>query len=366
MEKLRVGLIGLGGVCGAVHYPGFSRIPGVEIAGICDADAGLVARRQQEWGLAQGCTEVDEFLRQVQPEAVAIATPNVYHQRLIYQALEAGCHVICEKPLGMNYPQTIEIYQRALASGRRHMTAFTYRFVPGMNYLRHLVRSGELGQVRHARFQRLQDWGELAIGWRQYKDQAGSGELGDMGIHRIDFAEDLLGPIEVVCAAARQWASRDRRPDGQPCSPQDVEDWVAWICEFAGGTTGIFEMGKLTKGRGPDGGHDLAELNGTEASATYQLHTPHQILYARRGEPYQVRPVPAEFLKRPGSPRNPGEGDPVQTFRYDQAWEFVSAIRQGRECLPSFYHGMRAQAVADAILEAAASRRWVEVPPCQP
>jgi len=139
---------------------------------------------------------------------------------------------------------------------------------------------------------------------------------------------------------------------------------VAWIAEFESGATGVFEMGKLTKGRGPDSGHDLAELNGSEASAVYQLHTPHQVLFARRGEPYQPCPVPEEFLKRPGSPRDPGEGDPLQTFRFDQAWEFVSAIREGRECLPSFYHGMRAQAVADAILEAAASRRWVEVPAC--
>lgn len=365
METLRVGLIGLGGVCGAVHYPGFSRIPGVELAGICDADGGLVARRQQEWGLAEGFTEVGEFLRRVRPDAVAIATPNVHHQELIYQALDAGAHVICEKPLGMNYPQTVEIYQRAKVSGRRHMTAFTYRFVPGMNYLRHLVQNGELGQVRHARFQRLQDWGEFAIGWRQYRDQAGSGELGDMGIHRLDFAEDLLGPIQAVCAAAKQLVPRDRRPDGQPCRPQDVEDWVAWIAEFAGGTTAVFEMGKLTKGRGPDGGHDVAELNGTEASAVYQLHTPHQILFARRGEAYELREVPPEFRKRAGSPRDPEEGNPVQTFRYDQAWEFVSAIREGRPCMPSFYHGMRAQAVADTILEAVASRRWLDVPVCQ-
>lgn len=364
-EALRVGLVGLGGVCGAVHHPGFSRIPGVQIAGLCDTDEALLARRRQEWGIAAGHTDFSRFLQEVRPEAVAIATPNVLHRELISRALEAGCHVLCEKPLGMNYPETVELYHWAKRSGRRHMTAFTYRFVPGMNFLRHLVSTGALGQLRHARFQRLQDWGELAIGWRQYRSQAGSGELGDMGIHRIDFAEDLLGPIRAVCGAIRQLAPRDRLPDGRPCPPQDVEDWVAWIAEFENGTTGVFEMGKLTKGRGPDGGHDLAELNGSEASAVYQLHTPHQILFARRGEPYQVRDVPEVFLKRPGSPRHPRQGDPVQTFRWDQAWEFVCAVRQGRECMPSFYHGMRAQAVADAILEAAASRRWIEVPVCE-
>ena len=272
--------------------------------------------------------------------------------------------MLCEKPLGMNFPETVEIYQAGKESGLRHMTAFTYRFVPGINYLRHLIRQGELGEIRHARFQRLQDWGEFAIGWRQYREMAGSGELGDMGIHRIDFAEDLLGPIQSLCGAARQLLPRERTADGRACPPQDVEDWISWIAEFESGATAVFEMGKLTKGRGPGGDHDLAEINGSEASAAYHLHTPHEILFAPRRKPYEVRPVPEEFLKRSGSPRDPQEGDPVRTFRYDQAWEFVSAIREGRDCLPSFYHGMRAQAVADSILTAAAERRWIDVPDC--
>ena len=72
--------------------------------------------------------------------------------------------------------------------------------------------------------------------------------------------------------------------------------------------------------------------------------------------------MPKRFLTLPGSPRDPKEGDPAQTFRFDQAWEFVCAIREGRDCVPSFFHGMRAQVVAEAILEAAASRKWVDVP----
>lgn len=361
-DALRIGLIGLGGVCSAVHYPGFSRIPGVEIAGLCEADASLLARRQEDWKVSVGYTDVDAFLKDVNPDAVAIAVPNLYHQDIVLRAIRAGCHVICEKPLGMTVPETVEMYETARKAGVRHMTAFTYRFVPGLTYIRHLVHSGALGEIRHARLQRLQDWGENAIGWRQYKKMAGSGELGDMGIHRIDFAEDILGPIRSVCSAMKQVVQRDHTPDGSPCDPQDVDDWVAWIAEFESGATGVFEMGKLTKGRGPNGDHDVCEVNGSEASAIYQLHTPQSILVAGRGKSYIRRPVPNEYLKRPGSPRNPEEGEPTETFRYDQAWEFVSAIREKRDCLPSFYHGMRAQVVAESIVEAAVARRWINVP----
>lgn len=361
-KPLRVGLIGLGSVCAAVHYPGFSRIPGVEIAGVCEKDAGLLARRQKEWNVKPGYTEAEPFFKEVKPDAVVISVPNVYHRVLALQAIKTGCHVLCEKPLGMTVPETVEMYEAARTAGVRHMTAFTYRFVPGMAYLRSLVHSGALGEIRHARIQRLQDWGERAIGWRQYRHMAGMGELGDMGIHRIDYAEDLMGLIRAVCGSIKQVVQRDRTADGKPCPPQDVEDWVAWLAEFDSGATAVFEMGKLTKGRGPDGGHDLCEINGSEASAVYQLHTPHSILIASRGKPYARRAVPQEFLKWPGSPRDPHEGDPIQTFRYDQAWEFVSAIREERDCTPSFFHGMRAQVVADAIIESASARRWVQVP----
>jgi len=362
MDSIRIGLVGLGRVCADVHYPGLLRIPGVAIAAVCDADPKVLERRREEWGVEGACDSLDDMLRLCAPDAVVISTPNNLHGEQILKSLAAGCHVLCEKPLGLDLAQTEAMLRAAGDSGVRHMTAFTYRFVPGMRYLQHLVHQGQLGEVRHARFQRLQDWGEHAIGWRQYSDQAGSGELGDMGIHRIDYAESLLGATRAVCASLKQVVARTTTPEGVTCSPQDVEDWVAWIAEFDSGITGVFEMGKLCKGRGPGGDHDVAEINGSEASATYQLHTPHEIQLASRGEPYRAVPVPPEFLKLPGSPRDPADGDPVATFRYDQAWEFVSAIREGRECVPSFADGVRAQVVADAIIRAAEQREWVKVP----
>ena len=364
---LRIGLVGAGGVCAQVHYPGFSRIPGVTVAALCDANSDLLQQRLATWTRVEaGYPNLRSALQSARLDAVAIATPNHLHQQMIAEALAGGCHVLCEKPLGMDHVQTREIYAAARDSGLRHMTAFTYRFVPGMTYLKHLVDSGDLGAIQHARFQRLQDWGDRAIGWRQYKNQAGSGELGDMGIHRIDFAEHLMGPIRSVCAHMKQLLPRDRTEDGDPCPPQDVEDWVAWIAEFESGATAVFEMGKLTKGHGPAGDHDLAELNGSKASAAYRLHTPHEIQFGERRKPYETRVVPPEFLTRPGSPRISGEGEPTTVFRYDQAWEFVSAIREKRDCLPSFFQGMRAQLVADMIVQSARERRWVDIPAIAP
>ncbi|MFH1570841.1 MAG: Gfo/Idh/MocA family oxidoreductase, partial [Gemmatimonadota bacterium] len=260
MTELRVGLVGLGSVCAGVHYPGLARVSGVRVAAVCDIDGERLRQRQQEWGVEQGYARIEDMLPAAQLDAVVIATPNDAHPGLVRQALAAGCHVLCEKPLALDAGSAERMYRTGVASGRRHMTALTYRFVPAMRYLHHLVQQGDLGELRHARFQRLQDWGEGPIGWRQYRSRAGIGELGDMGIHRIDLAESLLGPISHVTAAMRQVVPRDRTTAGAACAPQDVEDWVAWIAEFEGGATGVFEMGKLTRGRGPSGDHDVAEI----------------------------------------------------------------------------------------------------------
>ena len=176
-KTIRVAMIGLGGVCAQVHYPGFSRIPGVDIVGICDPDASLREIRCREWRVEASFGDVDELLLEIKPDAVVIATPNCTHKSLILKAFASGSHVLCEKPLGMNLQETKEILEVAQKTQLRHMTAFTYRFVPAMNYIRHLVRTGALGEIRHERFHRLQDWGERAIGWRQYYLLAGSGEL---------------------------------------------------------------------------------------------------------------------------------------------------------------------------------------------
>ena len=128
------------------------------------------------------------------------------------------------------------------------MTAFTYRFAPSMRYLKHLVTSGSLGVPRHFRSQRFLDLPETSWGWRQYKQSAGAGDLYDMTIHRIDFAMDLLGPIESLCGAIARFAPRDRTAEGQPCAPSDVDDWSAFLGRFQSGAVGVWEGSTLMKG----------------------------------------------------------------------------------------------------------------------
>jgi predicted dehydrogenase len=243
------------------------------------------------------------------------------------------------------------------------MTAVTYRVAPALRYLRHLVKSGSLGEPRHFRSQRFLDLPETSWGWRQYRDKAGAGDLFDMTIHRIDFALDLLGPLRRITGAVARFAPRDRTADGAPCPPSDVDDWSSLIGEFASGAVGVWEGTTLAKGYGRGGfGHEWAEVNGSEGSAVYQLHTPNTILLGRTGSDLAPQEVPSEHLKPAASPRDPAAGEPATVFRYDLVWELVSAIVEKRDAVPSFHDGLRAQVVADACLASHAERRWVEIP----
>src|SRR5205823_3785565 len=146
----------------------------------------------------------------------------------------AGKHVLCEKQLGMNYAETVQMYEAAEHAGVRHMTAFTYRFVPAMRYLKHLLGQGTVGLPRHLRIARLMDLPETDLGWRQQRTLAGSGEVGDMGAHRIDFCHDLIGPIARVIGLTRTFVPLRTGRSGTFVAA-DVEDFAVFIAEFAGG-----------------------------------------------------------------------------------------------------------------------------------
>ncbi len=362
-KVVRVGIIGAGAVSDYHHVPGIRLDDRATLAGVCDADPNLLAKRKAEWKVDFATSDPLELCASPDVDAVIIATPNFTHKAIAIAAAKHGKHIMCEKPLGLSAVEVREMYEAARDNGVVHMTAFTYRFAPSMIYMSHLLKSGMLGEPRHFRSQRFLDWPETSWGWRQYQDKAGAGDLFDMTIHRIDFALDLMGPLKSVCGAVARFAPRTLTPDGKPCPPSNVDDWSSLIGEFESGATGVWEGTTLAKGYARDGfGHEWAEINGSEGSAVYRLHEPNTILLGKTGSDLAPVTVPAEYLKPLASPRNPSDGKPATVFRYDLMWEFVSAIREGRPAIPSFYDGLKAQLIADAVLESHAKRAWVDTP----
>lgn len=362
---VHVGVVGAGGISNGVHLPGLSLSKQARVVALCDPHTPAVTALADRFAIPHRYSDYREMLALSDLDAVVIATPNYLHSPIAHAALAAGKHVLCEKPIGLSAPEALEMAQAAEKSGKIAMTAFTYRYVPAMQYMKHLIDTGYVGQPRHVRAVRFQDWGTMDIGWRQVKAQAGSGEIGDMGAHRIDYAQHLVGPIARVVGRTRLFVPERSTADGTP-TIADVDDWVGFLAEFSNGVTGVFEMSKLATGRRESGvGLDQAEVNGTEGSLIYQLHRPYEIQMAQGNETLTYQQVPDEFLRVPGATHDPHQGDPSQVFRYNQAATFIRTIVTGQPSSPafaSFRDGARCQAVVDAIIQSSAEERWIPIP----
>jgi predicted dehydrogenase len=357
MKKIGIAIIGCGGITLQNHLPGLALCPAAKITALCDADPATLERARQQTGVTVTSTDYQEIVGRDDVQAVIIATPNFFHAPIALAAISAGKHVLCEKPLAMSYAEAKQMAEEADRNGVRHMPAFTYRFVPAMRYLTHLVKCGDLGQPYHYRSCRLQDWGTRSLGWRQMKSLAGTGELGDMLSHRIDFSYLLIGQMKRLVASMKQWHPK------RGGVVNELEDWVALLVEFQNGATGVLESSKLASGRNESWRSlDYVELNGSERSFVFITGDWNKLQTgAVGGHGMETITIPEEFWKLPGSVRDPRQGDPLVTFRYDQAFEFIDAILNQRSCSPNFHDGARVQAVTDAAVKSAETMQWVDV-----
>ena len=357
MSTIGVGIIGAGRIALANHIPGLQFCPGAQVVALCDSDRAVLEAASQQTGIKNLTTDFNDLITRDDVQAVVVATPNYLHAPIALAAAAAKKHILCEKPIAMNLEEAERMYRAVESAGVRHMTAFTYRFVPAMRYMAHLIKSGSIGRPYHFRANRFQDWAARGLGWRQIKKLCATGELGDMLSHRIDYGFFLIGLIKRIVARMRIFIPQR---GGQPT---DVDDWVAMLGDFENGATGVWESSKLTTGRGEGANSpDFCEVNGSDGTIVYQLSRPWEVQVGKKDTTgLQTVQVPEQFLKLPSSTRDPRAGDPLATFRYDQDAEFIDAIRSGRPCQPSFLDGVRVQAVMDAAVLSDREGKWVEI-----
>lgn len=358
VSTIGIAIIGSGYIALANHMPGFALCPQAKVVALCDSDPAVLHRARQQTGIDAVYNDYRQAIARDDVHAIVIATPNYLHSPIALAAIAAGKHVMCEKPIAMSQAEAMGMYKAAEAAGIRHMTAFTYRFIPTIRYMAHLIGQGAIGRPYHFRASRFQDWGTRNLGWRQIGKLAGTGELGDMLSHRIDYGHMMLGPIARLICHMKQFV-----PQRQGAA-SDLEDWVGMLVDFAAGATGVLESSKLATGRGEGPrSPDSCEVNGAQGTLMYRSERPQEVLMGKLGgAELQTVAVPDEFLKHPASPRDPHSGDPRITFRYDQNVEFVDAIVNQRPCQPSFLEGAAVQAVIDAAVVSAARQGWVDVP----
>ena len=145
MATLGVAIIGSGGIALANHLPGLALCPDVKVVAVCDNDPGTLERAKAVTGVTVGSTDWKEIIKRDDVHAVIICTPNHVHGPISIAAAKLGKHILCEKPISMSTAEAHDMWKTAEANKVRHMTAFTYRFVPAMRYMAHLVKQGAVG-----------------------------------------------------------------------------------------------------------------------------------------------------------------------------------------------------------------------------
>ena len=212
MDKLKVAVIGNGGISG-VHLRGYSLNPDVEIYALCDINEERLNRRGDEYHVdpARRFTDVNEMLAACpEIEAVSVCTWNAAHAQCAIAALNAGKHVLCEKPMAMNAAQAQEMLETARRNNRLLMIGFVRRFGNDCAILKDFIDHGQMGELYYAKATYLRRKG-CPGGWFGDKSRSGGGPLIDLGVHVIDLTRYLMGnpkPVSIYGATFHKLGDR--------------------------------------------------------------------------------------------------------------------------------------------------------------
>lgn len=361
---IRVGIIGAGYIAGFVHIPGLLHCLDVKVVAICDLKREAAEAHAARYGIPTVVTDYRRIVEDRAIDAVVVCAPNSLHRPMALEAIAAGKHVLCEKPLGLNLAQAREMTSALSRAGRRGLVAFTYRYAPCIRYARHLVAAGHIGAIRQIRALFALTAPDTWLEWRSMGAEAG-GSLVDLGSHLFDYGRWFVGEVSSLAAMVKTFVPERPLADGAGMRGVDADDAAAVLLEFENGASGTMEVTRMAKGLGRrERGHIHLELNGTEGTIVCCLVRPFEIRVA--GGRFLVEenhlvtaPVPEDFLTLPGAHRNPRSDSPQVGYRYDQALQFIQNIREGRDDGPTFEDGMQVQALTDAAALAARERRWV-------
>jgi predicted dehydrogenase len=206
------------------------------VAALADLDRKRLEDAGRECGVANLYQDPLAMLRKESLDIVSVATPNKFHKPLTVAALQAGCHVLCEKPMALNAREAEEMLRAAKRARRRIMINFSFRFVPQSWALKQEVDTGILGDIYFGRTVWQRRWGIPGFGgWFGQKALAGGGPLIDLGVHRTDLALWLMGYPKPVWVLASTWGHLGRERARREGKKFDVEDLAVALVKFDNG-----------------------------------------------------------------------------------------------------------------------------------
>jgi len=386
VKKLNVGLIGAGFMAKAhslayAAMPMFfwpaPAIPNREI--IADLTEESARDAAQRFGFARSTGDWRELVEDPAIDIVDIATPNNTHAEMAIAAAKAGKHIISEKPLARTRNEAQAMYEAVRDAGVIHMVAFNYRRTPAVAMARKLIEEGAIGRIRNFRGTYLQDWSadpNSPLSWRFQKSVAGSGALGDIASHVIDFARYLVGEVTSVNSMLQTYI--EERPvqqggidklgaagtlDSVEKARVDVDDEVMTFLRFNNGAVGSLEATRNAYGRN---NFLTFEIHGETGSIAFNYERRDELQFFSKTDQADRRGFRTIYTG-PAHPYGealwpiPALGIGYGETKIIEAHDFVKAVVEGKLPSPNFRDGYQIACIEDAIMTSARTQQWVDV-----
>lgn len=345
-KKLKIGIIGSGGIAQGCHLPGYQSIPDLcEVVAVCDVNPETAKQAAEAFNVPQTFTDYKQLLALDGLDAVSVTTPNKYHKEPAIAALEAGKHVLCEKPLAMNSKEAAEMCKAAKNSGKILQVALQSRFSgPGV-FMKSYIENGGLGDVYYARAQALRRRGVPHWGVFIDKEKQGGGPLIDIGVHILDFTLFMMGYPKPVCATGKTWDVLGRDPaiyngfGEYDRSKFTVEDFAVGMIKFDNGAVVTLESSFMAN---LEGDPFQTQLFGTKAGAVVKPYgdDPIKIYTESNKQLFNVTPANVPTVK---------------SAHTAEVQAFVHAILDGSPSPVPGENGLTLNAIFDAIYKSSVS-----------
>ena len=338
-----------------------------ELKAVCGRDKEKVVAFAKRWGYKSTETDWQALINRKDIDLIDIATPNNTHAEIAIAAAQAGKIVLCEKPLGTNLAQAVQMVAAVEQAGIPNMVWYNYRRVPAVTLAKELIDEGRLGRIFHYRAKFLQDWtisqdvpqGGQAL-WRLDADAAGSGVTGDLLAHCIDTALWLNGKIEKVSATTETFIKERQHTATGKMEQVRIDDASMFLARFENGSLGTFEATRYARG------HKALytfEVNGEHASLAWDLHDLHRLQYFDHRDTGKLRGWRSIHVTESEHPYMKHWWVPGLQIGYEhtfvhQVADLLEGLNSHNAPGPSFRDALATEYVIDAVLKSANNESW--------